>query len=75
MNDLGYEATVVADDGALDIEAQNCVFHQLAVKYPEVCKFDLALLSNATGQQVEHRTCMARGDSKCCFRFTDNPQR
>jgi predicted ArsR family transcriptional regulator len=75
MGGLGYEATVVATNEALDIEAQNCVFHQLAVKYPEICKFDLALLSNATGQQVEHRTCMARGDSKCCFRFTDGPRR
>ena len=34
--------------------------------------FDLALLSNATGQSVQHRACMARGDTKCCFRFTDD---
>ena len=70
MGGLGYEARVMAADDTLDIEAQNCVFHQLAMKYPAICKFDLALLSNATGQDVEHRTCMARGDSTCCFRFT-----
>jgi predicted ArsR family transcriptional regulator len=75
MEGLGYEAKVVATDDTLDIEAQNCVFHQLAMKYPDICKFDLALLSNATGQHVEHRTCMARGDSKCCFRFTAAPPR
>jgi predicted ArsR family transcriptional regulator len=69
MGSLGYEAKAVMTDGTLDIEAQNCVFHQLAIKYPDICKFDLALLSSATGQDVEHRTCMARGDSKCCFRF------
>lgn len=71
MGELGYEARAVASEGALDIEAQNCVFHQLALKYPDICKFDLAMLSSATGQRVEHRACMARGDSKCCFRFTD----
>lgn len=71
MRELGYEATFAANDGNLDIEAQNCVFHQLAMKYPDICKFDLALLSSATGQHVEHRACMARGDLKCCFRFTD----
>jgi len=71
MSELGYETNVADTEGGLDIEAQNCVFHQLAVKYPEICKFDLALLSSATGQKVEHRTCMARGDAKCCFRFTD----
>jgi predicted ArsR family transcriptional regulator len=70
MGTLGYEAKVVGTADTLDIEAQNCVFHQLAMKYPEICRFDLALLSNATGQDVEHRTCMARGDSNCCFRFT-----
>lgn len=68
MGTLGYEAKV-AEGNALEIEAQNCVFHQLAIKYPQICKFDLALLSTATGQGVEHRACMARGDSKCCFRF------
>jgi predicted ArsR family transcriptional regulator len=73
MSGLGYEARVVVTKNDLEIEAQNCVFHQLAMKYPEICKFDLALLSGATGQNVEHRTCMARGDSKCCFHFT--PQR
>jgi len=71
MGELGYEAKAVTSEAGLDIEAQNCVFHQLAVKYPEICKFDLALLSSATGQRVEHRACMARGDTKCCFRFTD----
>ncbi len=73
MGNLGYEAKVAdAEEGTLEIEAQNCVFHQLAIKYPQICKFDLALLSNATGQNVEHRACMARGDTKCCFRFTDD---
>jgi len=71
MGSLGYEAKV-AEDNEREIEAQNCVFHQLAIKYPQICKFDLALLSNATGQHVEHRACMARGDTKCCFRFTDD---
>ncbi len=71
MRELGYEATLAATGDNLDIEAQNCVFHQLAMKHPDICKFDLALLSSATGQRVEHRACMARGDSKCCFRFTD----
>jgi predicted ArsR family transcriptional regulator len=75
MEGLGYEATVVATDENLDIDAQNCVFHQLARKYPEICKFDLALLARATGQQVEHRCCMARGDAKCSFRFTPPPPR
>ena len=68
MEELGYEAR--ANVNAFEIEAQNCVFHQLAVKYPEVCRFDLGLLEAASGQTVEHRACMARGDAKCCFKFS-----
>ena len=72
MAELGYEAR--ANPKAFEIEAQNCVFHQLAVKYPEVCRFDLGLLEAASGQAVEHRACMARGDAKCCFKFSPRKQ-
>ncbi len=67
MAELGYEAN--ANPDGFTIEAQNCVFHQLAVKHPEVCRFDLGLLEAASGQAVDHRACMARGDTKCCFKF------
>lgn len=69
MGGLGYEAKVGAAPD--EIEAQNCVFHKLAIKYPQICKFDLALLEHATGRKVEHRACMARGDAKCCFKFSE----
>lgn len=68
MGELGYEAR--ATQNGNEIEAQNCVFHQLAVKYPDVCRFDLAFLATASGRKVEHRACMAKGDAKCCFHFS-----
>ena len=69
MAEIGYEAS--AKPGATEIEAQNCVFHQLAAKHPQVCRFDLGLLAAASGKSVEHSACMVRGDAKCCFRFHD----
>lgn len=68
MGELGYEAHATKDGN--EIEAQNCVFHQLAVKYPDVCRFDLSLLATASGRKVEHRACMAKGDVKCAFHFS-----
>jgi len=68
MVELGYDATDARAAQPV-IEAQNCVFHQLAMKSPEICAFDLAMLETATGARVEHRACMARGDAKCCFAF------
>jgi predicted ArsR family transcriptional regulator len=70
MTDLGYgaKATTGSDDSPT-IEANNCVFHDLAARYPEVCKFDLALMATFVGNAVEHQECMVRGGSMCRFRF------
>ncbi|MGQ0383071.1 MAG: helix-turn-helix transcriptional regulator [Gammaproteobacteria bacterium] len=71
MDGLGYDARSAPDTrGAHAIEADNCVFHELAMKNPNVCHFDLALLSGYTGSKVELTECMARGGHVCRFRFT-----
>ncbi len=71
MDELGYDARTGANmGGAPTIEADNCIFHELAMKNPEVCQFDLALLSGFSGSKVELHECMARGGHVCRFRFT-----
>jgi predicted ArsR family transcriptional regulator len=66
MGELGYD-TLPPEPAA--IEARNCVFHKLAAEIPEVCRFDIALASQATGREVEHQACMVRGDPVCRFYF------
>ncbi len=71
MDELGYDARTTKDvGGAPTIEADNCVFHELAMKNPEICHFDLALLSGLTASKVDLHECMARGGHVCRFRFT-----
>jgi predicted ArsR family transcriptional regulator len=70
MDELGYDARMGKDAGGPTIEADNCVFHELARKHPEICHFDLALLSGYTGSKVDLHECMARGGHVCRFRFT-----
>ena len=65
MRELGYESRV---DGG-EIEAHNCVFHDLAMADPAICEVDLALLRSLSGREVEHRRCMARGEHSCRFAF------
>jgi len=69
MEQLGYNtaSTTVLDPTV--ISADNCVFHDLALKDPEVCHFDLALLSTFTDSRVEHQECMAKGGHLCRFKF------
>lgn len=70
MDELGYDARTGRDIArSPTIEADNCVFHELAMKNPEVCQFDLSLLSGLTGSEVELDECMARGGHVCRFRF------
>jgi len=68
MEDLGYDTGGKAVNGNT-VEAFNCVFHDLALKNPDVCEFDLALLSTFTDSKVEHLECMARGGNACRFKF------
>lgn len=70
MGQLGYDArNAPASGGAELIEADNCVFHNLAAKNPEVCRFDLALLETFTDSRVDHQECMVRGGNVCRFKF------
>ncbi|HMA07657.1 MAG TPA: methanogen output domain 1-containing protein, partial [Ramlibacter sp.] len=70
MEQLGYDTTPLQPGGvASTIEAHNCVFHNLAMKDPEICQFDLALMSSFTDSQVDHQECMAKGANVCRFRF------
>jgi predicted ArsR family transcriptional regulator len=69
MEQLGYDARSTDGDNAEQIEADNCVFHTLALKNPNICQFDLALLAAFTDSTVDHQECMAKGDNICRFKF------
>ena len=71
MDQLGYNARDADARNKMPvIEADNCVFHELAIKNPEICRFDLAMMSAFTESNVEHQECMARGGNVCRFKFT-----
>jgi predicted ArsR family transcriptional regulator len=67
LDTLGYEAQVADVDGHPEVEAWNCVFHSLARTHPDVCSFDLAFMSAATGRPVQRTQCMLHGAPACRF--------
>jgi DeoR family suf operon transcriptional repressor len=72
MRELGYESgTIDPEEKWPAIEATNCVFHSLAKSYPEVCHFDLAMMSEVIGCSVVHDECMVRGGHVCRFKFKE----
>ena len=76
LNELGYDASVIAS-GSEElpvISAQNCVYHKLATKHPEVCQFDLALLETLLENHKAVQTkCMVKGGATCEFCFDSSP--
>jgi predicted ArsR family transcriptional regulator len=68
MRDLGYEAHLASGEED-QVEAHNCVFHDLAMRDPAICAVDLALLGALSGRSVDHLSCMARGERSCRFAF------
>jgi predicted ArsR family transcriptional regulator len=76
MNEAGFDARVIAsqaDEVIPRIECKNCVYHDLARDFSQVCQFDLGFLSGLMGKKIEHQACMVRGGTACRFRFP--PQR
>src|SRR5262249_27195152 len=71
MRELGYQTGSIdpAKEKWPAIEATNCVFHNLAKCYSEVCHFDLAMMSEVVGCNVVHDECMVRGGHVCRFKF------
>jgi DeoR family suf operon transcriptional repressor len=70
MNQLGFKARLNAANGDQpSIEAFNCIYHDLAQKFQEVCEFDRALITALLDRDIDHLECMAKGGGVCKFRL------
>lgn len=69
LDGLGYEAVPARHGGDWQVEAFNCVFHALASRHPQVCRFDLAYMEGVTGRRMHHMECIVRGGNVCRFRI------
>jgi len=69
MREMGYQASLESGAaGSSDaISACNCVYHNIAMKYEQVCEFDRALISTILDKDVQQASCMAKGDHACRF--------
>ena len=68
LNDLGFEASFEQEKGSFVITRKNCIWHEVACKYPDLtCEtLDKKFLKICLGGiDVELRDCIARGNSVC----------
>jgi predicted ArsR family transcriptional regulator len=69
MTDFGFQVKVDMESESPNIQACNCIYHDLAQEHHEICEFDLALMSSLLDKEVEQLSCMAKGDCNCSFRI------
>ena len=75
LQSLGYQAAAEVAPSKKELPiltAHNCVYHDLAIKHPEVCAFDIALLEQLVDRKVDHQECMAKGGHACRFVFSNS---
>jgi DeoR family suf operon transcriptional repressor len=71
MNELGFKAELDAAGGDPPaVDAFNCIYHDLAQKFQEVCEFDRTLIKTLLNHDIDHIECMVRGGGVCKFRIT-----
>ena len=70
MQSLGYHAELL-QDGQPSIKAVNCVYHDLAQQYPQLCQFDQALISTLLEQPIQQTACMVNKDCDCRFKLNN----
>ncbi len=72
MNELGFVVNQSLNkEEHVCIQACNCIYHDLAQKYDQICQFDLALMEGALNRPIQQSRCMARGDAICEFLFLE----
>jgi predicted ArsR family transcriptional regulator len=79
LNELGYSVKFKTDTSEREstsiIEANNCVFHSVAVKHPTLCQFDIRFIEAATGCSAKLQCCIARGAKVCRFSLDSSESR
>lgn len=71
MDGLGFNARNMTDSSTNEraIEANNCIYHDLAQKHEELCEFDRTLISSLLDKAIDHVECMAKGGAVCRFKI------
>lgn len=72
MQEMGYHAQLHWDknETTAEISVFNCIYHGIAKQFQEICTLDIGMMENLVKNQVELRSCMAKGGNACCLHMT-----
>ncbi|GGD54205.1 helix-turn-helix transcriptional regulator [Paenibacillus nasutitermitis] len=70
QNDGGYMVQLEQDQDGFVLHEYNCPIAQVASRYQQACKCELALFKQLLDTEVERTECLAKGGGKCSYRIS-----
>jgi DeoR family transcriptional regulator, suf operon transcriptional repressor len=72
MQELGFHPQLLKNtrSSTIEINVYNCIYHDIAQQFHEVCKLDIRMVETLLDKPVGLSSCMAKGDGVCCLRMS-----
>ena len=73
LEERGYDVEVNLDEPFPILRENNCPFHELASSDPSICEFELSVIGEVLGKNIQLTQCCLDGDSCCEFQPQETP--
>lgn len=63
----GYRLRWKQQGNKVTVFNQNCPFHNIAMRHPEICQIDHTMFNNIFKRPAVYQACIVHGDPECAF--------
>lgn len=73
LRDQDFAPEVSEHEGGVAISLMNCPFRSVAMRNPQLCTYDTAVIANVIAAPIERVACLTEGDPFCKYLIVDRP--
>jgi predicted ArsR family transcriptional regulator len=63
----GYFAELSDSNNHYTLRLFNCPIYKLAAEYKEICRYDLQVLKDILGKELNREECIIEGNPSCTY--------
>jgi len=75
LNSEGYFADLLDTDNQYLLKLFNCPIYKLAGEFKDACRYNLQLLRDLLGKEVNRESCMIQGETSCTYSIPKSLQK
>ncbi len=75
LNSEGYFADLLDTDNRYLLKLFNCPIYKLASEFKDACRYNLQLLRDLLGKEVNRESCMIQGETSCTYSIPKSLQK